>query len=126
MFNRTEYIKEYRARRRADRRLFVLEYLGGKCSDCGTKTNLHADHVDPATKLFDISQNLTINIEKLKLELDKCQLLCRSCHGKKTALDNGRATPVHGTVSCYVNTKCRCDKCRAANTAYVKQYRAIM
>lgn len=126
MFNRAEYIKNYRARLRSERRAFVLQYLGGKCSKCGTDKKLHADHVDPSTKLFNISQNLTANIEKLKLELDKCQLLCGPCHGAKTALDNGRAAPKHGTISMYVNHKCRCNACRSANSAYARQYKAIM
>lgn len=30
---------------------------------------------------------------------------------------------VHGTKACYDRHKCRCPKCRAANTAYMRQYR---
>lgn len=30
----------------------------------------------------------------------------------------------HGTLGGYVNQKCRCDECRAANAAYGRAYRA--
>lgn len=33
--------------------------------------------------------------------------------------------PQHGTVSCYVSRKCRCDPCRRANAEYAKQRRKL-
>ncbi len=32
--------------------------------------------------------------------------------------------PEHGTLYRYVDRKCRCDECRAANAAYSREYRA--
>lgn len=34
--------------------------------------------------------------------------------------------PAHGTVTRYTNHKCRCRKCRAAGTAYMRELRARM
>ena len=50
------------------------------------KSGLVFHHLDPATKLFDISWALCMTrkiwLEQLLQEVDKCQLLCRSCHVK--------------------------------------------
>lgn len=34
--------------------------------------------------------------------------------------------PAHGTVTRYYNYKCRCKKCRAAGTTYMRELRAKM
>lgn len=68
-----------------------IDYLGGKCNDCGGKFSTHVydfHHLDPATKEFGISKKLTSSFENLKSELDKCVLLCRNCHRKRHALED--------------------------------------
>ena len=48
--------------------------------------SLEFHHLDPESKLFDISNGITYTrkvwLEQLLLEVDKCQLLCISCHAK--------------------------------------------
>ncbi len=74
---RAEYIKE--------RRAYCREYLGGKCVKCGTTHNLQFDHIKREGKKYEISSRLSNNLNNLKEELDKCQLLCAPCHLDKTA-----------------------------------------
>jgi 5-methylcytosine-specific restriction endonuclease McrA len=62
----------------------ALAFLGGKCAVCGVKTDLHFDHIDPASKTFQISRNLNRRWEVIEAELRKCQLLCGPHHREKT------------------------------------------
>lgn len=61
-----------------------VEYKGGKCIECGYNKCLSAlefHHIDPLIKDFTISHfNARKQWEKVKLELDKCILLCSNCH----------------------------------------------
>lgn len=60
----------------------ALEYKGGKCSLCGYNkcpTALEFHHVNPKEKEISVSQYSKFD-EKLRLELDKCELLCSNCH----------------------------------------------
>ena len=77
------------ARRKAEKRLQIRAYkkeVG--CSACGYKDNpdiLHFHHKDPTTKINNISRMLGKNhsMEKIKEEIDKCDLLCITCHHKE-------------------------------------------
>ena len=75
--------KEYRT----NRRLHLIERLGGKCVECGTTKSLQFDHINPLEKSFDISRKMTAPLEVLYPEIDKCQLLCSKCHIEKTKND---------------------------------------
>ncbi len=60
-----------------------VEYKGGKCQLCGYSKCLSAldfHHTDDTTKDFSIAKKQGWNFEKLKLELDKCILVCSNCH----------------------------------------------
>jgi len=111
---------------RDEKRQRLVSILGGACAWCGeTNKHLDFDHIDPTSKEHEIGELLLCSTDRLLLELEKCQLLCKSCHGRKTALDNGREPfPEHGTISRYSNQDCRCDKCREANKIYTREYRA--
>ena len=98
---------------------FLKNYLGGKCVKCGARSNLEFDHIIPETKSFSITSKWAYNFEKLKPELDKCQLLCTPCHVGKT----NPSALAHGTTKMYRHGKCRCTLCKAANTAKQKAYR---
>jgi endogenous inhibitor of DNA gyrase (YacG/DUF329 family) len=85
--------KKHRAAREkkiiARNKNFLLGYLEKKsCVKCGTKDIrlLDFDHIDPSTKLFNISESIyqCFPIEKIRLELTKCQTLCANCHRLKT------------------------------------------
>lgn len=65
----------------------------------------------------------------------KSTCACQGCRGKRNTAARRRyqethpwaeprgaqRTPRHGTRSRYVRDKCRCDECRAANTAYARE-----
>ena len=92
------------------RRKSVYEYIGGKCAVCGSTDRLEVDHIDPEQKSFEISRNLTLD-DRLKQELDKCQLLCADHHMAKTISDRPPFT--HGTIYGFMKVKCHCSECEA-------------
>ena len=111
----------YMAARRAERRSVLIKMLGGRCVDCGIRENLEFDHRSPAHKRFTVSSGLSGNWDALVREAKKCDLRCRSCHNKRTALlghgkrfgrKNHRWVPaLHGTSKRY-DLGCKCQKCR--------------
>lgn len=61
----------------------AVEYLGGKCVECGFSGHCAAfdfHHKNPMVKDFTIGQMKLTAFEKIKPELDKCELLCANCH----------------------------------------------
>ena len=70
-------------RRRRIKRILVEE-RGSRCERCGYDKSLRAlsfHHRDPSKKSFSISHNRTvIGIEKMRDEVEKCDLLCANCH----------------------------------------------
>ena len=80
--------RERRIKSVSDRRkkikVMAIEYLGGKCERCGYNDCVAAfdfHHKDPSKKDFSISSGgRTRSWEKIKKELDKCELLCANCH----------------------------------------------
>ena len=78
-------------RRRAKRQL--TEAFGGCCAICGYNRYqgaLQFHHVDPSTKRFVVSRNVTRAFEEMRAEAAKCVLLCANCHAEVEA---GVATP---------------------------------
>ncbi len=73
-------------RRRDKIKAMAIEYKGSKCQNkkCGynkCSAALEFHHRDPATKEFSISSGgYTRSWERVKKELDKCDLLCANCH----------------------------------------------
>lgn len=64
-------------------KLKCIAYLGGKCIKCGYSKcarSLTFHHRDRREKERSISQIKDWNWEKIKNELDKCDLLCFNCH----------------------------------------------
>ena len=64
-------------------KLKAIQYKGGKCEICGYNkcpTSLEFHHVNPKLKEFSISVPHSRSWEKIKNEIDKCQLLCSNCH----------------------------------------------
>lgn len=78
----SERVAAWRRRTKAK----AVEYKGGSCRLCGyckSHRALDFHHVDPAQKEFAISRKgITRAWEKIKVELDKCILLCRNCHAE--------------------------------------------
>jgi hypothetical protein len=60
-----------------------VEYKGGKCVKCGYNKCVRAlefHHIDPSQKDFAPSQNMNMSWDRIKIELDKCILVCSNCH----------------------------------------------
>lgn len=49
---------------------------------------LEFDHIDPATKSYNISEMGGYSWEVIQTEVDKCRVLCKVCHCKHTANQN--------------------------------------
>jgi hypothetical protein len=118
--NRSEYLKK----RRTERKEFAITRLGGKCVQCGVDTALEFDHIDRRTKTKPIASCFHLSLEKLIVELDKCQLLCRPCHIEKSSKERfGRPSksPEHGSHTAY-QKGCRCTECIEFNKEYRRLY----
>ena len=111
--DRRLYWSNYNLKRREEHRQILISFLGGRCIKCGSTDRLEFDHVDPLTKLFSIGANLASSIDKLMIEIKKCQLLCHDCHEdrhnkKEVEHGNGVAGKHH----------CKCILCRTKRTEY--------
>lgn len=71
-------------KRRKKIKLLAIEYKGSKCNNCGYNKYpavLEFHHLESEKKEFSISgKGNIVSWEKLKIELDKCVLLCANCH----------------------------------------------
>lgn len=71
---------------------FIQEYKQGKkCSDCKEDYPywmLEFDHLD--NKSFTIShyRSHTVDLELIKKEIEKCEIVCANCHKNRTFLRN--------------------------------------
>lgn len=68
--------------RRKELKILAVEYKGGSCCKCGYDRYIGAlefHHINPEEKDFVVSKN-TMSWEKMKKELDKCEMLCANCH----------------------------------------------
>ena len=63
-----------------------VDYKGGECEKCGYDAcfyAFHFHHINPEYKEFEISKARSQAFtNKIKKELDKCQLLCSNCHSE--------------------------------------------
>lgn len=122
--DKKKYMREYILKRYHSRRKQVIKKLGSKCSVCNSKENLEIDHISQKDKSFSVSRLWSINKTDFWKEIEKCQILCKNCHKKKTLQDLGQkdARENHGTLSSY--RYCKCDLCRQAKSEYNKKYRS--
>lgn len=79
---KSNHVISWRVRKKYE----LILYKGGKCERCGYSNlecpnvfNFH--HIDANMKDFTISGK-SFSFQKLKNEVDKCQLLCANCHGE--------------------------------------------
>lgn len=76
----------------AEKNLICLQRLRQGCSQCDEKdlVCLEFDHIDPLSKVACISlMRKNYTPEKLKIELNKCVVLCANCHKRRTAAQYG-------------------------------------
>ena len=76
---------EHRSERRR-RKAELVRMLGGKCVECGYNKSITAlsfHHIDPKTKLFEVSNgHIMENWDDVVKEAKKCELLCLNCHAE--------------------------------------------
>jgi 5-methylcytosine-specific restriction endonuclease McrA len=84
------YVRKWNAKRRAD------WFRDKECVRCGSRKNLELDHIDPARKISHCVWTWS-QLRRL-VELAKCQVLCGTCHKKKTDEDKA-ARRRHGTYT---------------------------
>jgi hypothetical protein len=69
-----------------ERKKWAIQYKGGKCIDCNISypespyVIFDFHHLDFNEKDMDWSKMKLRTIESIKMELDKCELLCSNCH----------------------------------------------
>ena len=71
------------------RKIESIKYMGSKCRDCGIEYPKYPyvifdfHHIDPNQKEFVWAKLKLKSDEKIRKELDKCELLCSNCHRKR-------------------------------------------
>jgi hypothetical protein len=122
------YMRTYLKRRYRARMAAAHQQLGGKCVWCGSTKNLEIDHKDPTTKNYAVgSVIMRLSVAKLTAELALCQLLCATCHAKKSCTDQGKiySKEAHGTLSAYRYCPTpKCEACKAAKRRWMREYRS--
>jgi hypothetical protein len=82
--DRREYLIRAVSDRRRKLKAMAIEYKGDRCQICGYSRYqgaLDLHHLDPREKDFALGQKgYARSWEKIKTELDKCILLCATCH----------------------------------------------
>jgi hypothetical protein len=87
--NREREIQRVRARQAATVAL-LRDLRKGPCADCGMIFEPHQmdfDHRDPADKLFRVTEGRAMLMSRTRLfsEIDKCDVVCASCHRLRTS-----------------------------------------
>jgi 5-methylcytosine-specific restriction endonuclease McrA len=75
-----DYMRTYMLDRYRRRRAAAEAERGGACERCGNVDNLHFHHRNPAEKAFTIARGSSFSEKRWRTELDKCDLLCETCH----------------------------------------------
>lgn len=73
----------YVSEQRKKNKKILVEYKGGKCQICDYNKCIEAlsfHHLNSNEKDFTISNKMSYSIKRLKLETDKCILVCHNCH----------------------------------------------
>ncbi len=91
--NRERVHSQQRARintMRRERKLVLIEMLGGRCEDCGESFPnrpevFEFDHREPTDKSHGIARMLSWGVDRLLAEIEKCDLVCANCHRTRTA-----------------------------------------
>jgi len=77
-------VSHYIKNKRLSNKVKAIEYKGGSCERCGYNKSTRAlnfHHLNPDEKDFMISDNGNLRSwDKIKVELDKCIMLCANCH----------------------------------------------
>lgn len=118
-------MRDYMRNRYHSKRQEIINQLGGKCKQCGSKKNLVLDHIDKKKKTFRAADIHSVSDQKIQEEIKNLQVLCEDCHKKKThdTWDYAVNKPKHGTYWMYRRYGCRCPKCTRAYQEKQKEWR---
>jgi hypothetical protein len=87
--NRASIIERSAVLRQEKRELMLAHLMKHPCVDCGETDPvvLDFDHVEPAKKLFSISNGVSAKrtTAALLTEIEKCEVRCANCHRRRTA-----------------------------------------
>jgi hypothetical protein len=79
---KSQRVTEWRRRTK----IKLIDLKGGKCIKCGYDKKVPDaycfHHREPSIKDFGISRCITKSFERLKKEVEKCDLLCVRCHAE--------------------------------------------
>ena len=127
-----EYRKQWRKnsgytqRYRLAKKQQAIELLGSKCINCGSTERLEFDHIkmDREDDKHIVTRMIYSNKWSDVLEeLKKCQLLCKSCHIKKSNSERGHTgLQRHGILGTYTSG-CRCKQCSDCHKSYMREWR---
>jgi hypothetical protein len=84
-----EEINNKNRKRRSDAVKWLHEIKNVPCKDCGETFHPYCmdfDHLDPATKVKNVSRMILENAPKDRIlkEIDKCDIICILCHNERT------------------------------------------
>jgi transposase-like protein len=81
----------------------LIADAGGCCTLCGydrCRAALQFHHLDPSTKLFEVSgRGVTRSLERAREEARKCVLLCANCHAEVESGSSRLPVPSPGVAS---------------------------
>ena len=78
MPNKPEWFKSYTTKQRNN----LLKEFGGKCTQCGSETQLEFHHIKPTEMSGHNGRGKYHRIKDIKCNKDCYLLLCCSCHKK--------------------------------------------
>ena len=117
MANSNEYMNKYMIERYKKRRSEAIITLGSVCMRCSSLEDLHIHHKDPSQKSFTLAKGSSYSKDRWDKEVEKCILLCSSCH----TAEHQSKVPC-GTPQRYWRG-CRCSSCKKANTDHNREYK---
>lgn len=125
MGSSNEHMRLYMKERYDERKKIAFDLLGGRCANCGSTENLDIDHVDRKKKTMATTRMTMVRMVKFIKELSLCQLLCKSCHIRKTIEERGNKVAVgtHGTLSALRWCKPPCQACRDAKNKWNREWK---
>lgn len=112
--------KDWRFIDKWTKKIMSINYLGGKCNKCGNDNIFYLTFHHKYDKKFTIGDNHNYGWNKLKNELDKCEILCKNCHQEMHFLENTIDNSLRNNKNIYLDYKgvecnrCGYNKCQSA------------
>ena len=75
----------------------LVAFKGGACERCGYDRYpevMEFHHLDPDEKDFEISQKANWAYEKLLVEVEKCMMVCPTCH-RELHIEERQGNTIH-------------------------------